>query len=118
MAAINISLLSELYVYNDDCTIKVRIIRLWRQPAYKNPTATLFYGMVFLDEQGNKMQATVVEKWYKRFAKLLVEKDCLIIKSLSIVQDSPKYKYLDNPLKGTFTSKTIVTQFLHMAIYM
>ncbi|XP_035845433.1 uncharacterized protein LOC118491627 [Helianthus annuus] len=57
--------------------------------------------------QGNKMQATVVEKWYKRFAKFLVEKDCLIIKK---VQDSSKYKYLDNTLKGTFTSKIIVTR--------
>ncbi|XP_021999127.1 uncharacterized protein LOC110896026 isoform X1 [Helianthus annuus] len=66
--------------------------------------------MVFLDELGNKMQATVVEKWYKRFAKFLVEKDCLIIKNLSIVQDSSKYKYLDNPLKGTLISKIIVTR--------
>ncbi|KAK1414857.1 hypothetical protein QVD17_30618 [Tagetes erecta] len=73
------NLFNELDVAREDYTLKVRIIRLWRQPMFRNPTETYSIEMILLDEEGNRIQASVLNRFFNRFEQFLNERVCLII---------------------------------------
>ncbi|KAI3694871.1 hypothetical protein L1987_77852 [Smallanthus sonchifolius] len=51
MAPGTITLLKNLDVMKDDYTIKVRIIRMWTRPMFRNPTEVYCYDMILMDEE-------------------------------------------------------------------
>ena len=51
MASNNITMLADLELARDDYTIKVRIVRLWKQMNWSNPTQVRQIGMLLMDEQ-------------------------------------------------------------------
>lgn len=51
MDHLNISLLKDLQARKANYAIKIRIIRLWKQPVMSNPKETHSIDMVFMDEQ-------------------------------------------------------------------
>ena len=49
----NITLINDRDIQKDDFTIKIRIIRLWNQPLFKNPTQLYSIEMILMDEEVN-----------------------------------------------------------------
>ncbi|KAJ9562003.1 hypothetical protein OSB04_007163 [Centaurea solstitialis] len=47
----NITLIDNLDIQKDDFTVKVRIIRLWSQPLFKDPEQLYFIEMILMDEE-------------------------------------------------------------------
>ena len=47
----NITLINDLDIQKDDFTVKVRIIRLWNQPLFKNPAQLYSIEMILMDEK-------------------------------------------------------------------
>ncbi|KAJ0513708.1 putative nucleic acid-binding protein [Helianthus annuus] len=92
MDPMNITFLNHLDVSKDIYTIKVRIIKLWRQPSFKVPGESYAIEMILMDEEGNKIQATIMNKYFIKFEKLLEEKvihakkvvNCLLISIASV----------------------------------
>ncbi|KAL8266249.1 hypothetical protein R6Q59_003593 [Mikania micrantha] len=69
VAAPEITMLNHLDVSIDDYIIKVRILRKWRQSDRKIPNEDYSIEMILIDEEGNKIQAHVLKKWFFRFEK-------------------------------------------------
>ena len=49
----NITLIDNLDIQKDDFTVKVRIIRLWSQPLFKDPEQLYSIEMILMDEEVN-----------------------------------------------------------------
>ncbi|GJS32757.1 nucleic acid-binding, OB-fold, replication protein A, OB domain protein [Tanacetum coccineum] len=90
------NLLTELTPFKDDWHIKVRIIKLWKLPSYKNPMETFRIELILLDEEGNKIQATVKNTCVKNHEKSLGQDMCLYISEFGVT---------DNDAKDTFVVK-------------
>ncbi|XP_022001118.1 replication protein A 70 kDa DNA-binding subunit D isoform X2 [Helianthus annuus] len=99
MEPMDITFLNHLDVSHDNYTLKVRIIKLWRQPSFKVPGETYAIEMILMDEEGNKIQATVMNKYFVKFEKLLEESVCLLIKKPSLGDNTSSYKCVDHPHK-------------------
>ncbi|KAI3744064.1 hypothetical protein L1987_57136 [Smallanthus sonchifolius] len=54
-----------------DYSIKVRVLRLWKQPMYNNHAETYSIEMIVVDEEGTTMQANVLKRWFCLFEHLL-----------------------------------------------
>ncbi|KAJ9540880.1 hypothetical protein OSB04_027386 [Centaurea solstitialis] len=80
----NITLIYNLDIQKDDFTVKVRIIRLWSQPLFKDPKQLYFIKMILMDEE------------IPTFKKLLHEGAAIFIKNPTIVRHVSKYKLIDN----------------------
>ncbi|GJR46244.1 nucleic acid-binding, OB-fold, replication protein A, OB domain protein [Tanacetum coccineum] len=74
----NLTKLSELTPFRDDWKIKVRVIRLWKLPDFKNPLVTYSLEMVLMDEEGCKIHASVRKTLVSQFDPKLVEGQVLL----------------------------------------
>ncbi|GJU80129.1 ATP-dependent DNA helicase PIF1-like protein [Tanacetum coccineum] len=96
----------------DDWHIKVRIIKLWKLPSYKNPMETFRIELILLDEEGNKIQATVKNTCVKNHEKSLGQDMCLYISEFGVTDNDAKdtfvyvinYGLHDTDLIGDITS--------------
>ncbi|KAJ9541776.1 hypothetical protein OSB04_028282 [Centaurea solstitialis] len=108
----NITLIDNLDIQKDDFTVKVRIIRLWSQPLFKDPQQLYSIKMILMDEEGSKIHANVLQKWISKFKKLLHEGAAIFIKNPTIARHVSKYKLIDNTNKLSLYYKTSVTKCL------
>ncbi|KAJ0879381.1 putative nucleic acid-binding protein [Helianthus annuus] len=69
----NITYLKDLDLARRDYTVKVRVLRLWKQPMYNNPDQFYSIEMIVVDEEGTTMQANVLRRWFPKFEHLLNE---------------------------------------------
>ncbi|KAJ0461671.1 putative nucleic acid-binding, replication factor A [Helianthus annuus] len=95
----NITYLKDLDLARRDYTVKVRVLRLWKQPMYNNPDQFYSIEMIVVDEEGTTMQANVLRRWFPKFEHLLNESDCYFIVKPTIGLNESKYKYVDNKNK-------------------
>ncbi|XP_076937211.1 uncharacterized protein LOC143604699 [Bidens hawaiensis] len=95
----NITYLKDLDLPRRDYTVKVRVIRLWKQPLYNNPDQFYSTEMIVVDEQGTTMQANVLRRWFPKFESLLHESECYYIVRPTIGLNDSKYKYGNNQNK-------------------
>ncbi|XP_024964810.1 replication protein A 70 kDa DNA-binding subunit E-like [Cynara cardunculus var. scolymus] len=109
MATNNITFLEDLDIQKDDFTVKVRIVRLWKQPVFKNPDEIYSIEMILMVEQGTKIQANVLQKWVPKFRNLLQEGVAIFIKNPTIARHATKYKLIDNTNKLSLYYKTSVS---------
>lgn len=49
----NITLIDNLDIHNDDFTVKIRIIRLWSRPPFKDPEQLYSIEMILMDDEVN-----------------------------------------------------------------
>ncbi|MFS7982148.1 putative nucleic acid-binding protein [Helianthus anomalus] len=71
-----ITLLNNVDLNVDDYTIRVRVVRLWTRPAFNNPRKIYCYDMIFMDQEGTKMQAFVLQRNATVYEHLLKENQC------------------------------------------
>ncbi|KAL2930704.1 Replication protein A 70 kDa DNA-binding subunit A [Bienertia sinuspersici] len=83
----------EITPLRENMTIKVRIIRLWKPPNYNNPSEDAgSIDMVFLDEKGGKILASVKKPLIRRFSNLLHEGQLRVITDWKRVASLPNQK--------------------------
>ncbi|XP_024995679.1 replication protein A 70 kDa DNA-binding subunit A-like [Cynara cardunculus var. scolymus] len=109
MVGNNITFIDDLDIQKNDFTVKVRIVRLWKQPVFKNPDEIYSIEMILMDEHGTKKQANVLQKWVPKFRNLLQEGAIVFIKNPTIARYATKYKLIDNTNKLNFYYKTSVS---------
>ncbi|KAK9048322.1 hypothetical protein SSX86_032715, partial [Deinandra increscens subsp. villosa] len=103
-------MLNQLKSVRGRCTIKVRVIQVWKQSFKNNPKETFSLEMILMDEEGNKVQASVLVKWLIKFQKHLAEFQCLLIKDGGVSQNLAKIKYVDVSQKVSLLPDTSVTR--------
>ncbi|KAI3783413.1 hypothetical protein L1987_42494 [Smallanthus sonchifolius] len=61
MAPGTITALKNLDAMKDDYTVKVRIIRLWTRPTFRNPLSVYCYDMILMDEEVQFIEVSISE---------------------------------------------------------
>ncbi|KAJ0947956.1 putative replication protein A, OB [Helianthus annuus] len=105
-----ITLLNNVDLNVDDYTIRIRIVRLWTRPSFNNPRKVYCYDMIFMDQEGTKMQAFVLQKNTTAYEHLLKENQCLTIRNPSLRENRQKVKYVHSSFKINLNETTIVEQ--------
>ncbi|KAI3760387.1 hypothetical protein L1987_50782 [Smallanthus sonchifolius] len=82
-----------------DYSIKIRVLRLWKQPMYNNPAETYSIEMIVVDEEGTTMQANVLKRWFSLFEHLLKDTGCYFIVKPTIGRNNSRNKYVANDNK-------------------
>ncbi|KAL2898322.1 Replication factor A protein 1 [Bienertia sinuspersici] len=106
----------EITPLRENMTIKVRIIRLWKPPNYNNPSEDGSIEMVFLDEKGGKILASVKKTLIKRFSNLLHEGQLRVITNFGVGESTGNYKPTQHPYKINFFFTTLVHACDNLAI--
>ncbi|PNX96435.1 replication factor-A carboxy-terminal domain protein [Trifolium pratense] len=88
--------------------IKVRVLRLWKVPAFMNPMEFNSLEMVLCDGKGGKIHASVRKQLINMFDSKLEEGGVYEISSLSIFPESGLYRTTLHRYKLGFQSKTVV----------
>ncbi|XP_035842921.1 uncharacterized protein LOC110920866 isoform X3 [Helianthus annuus] len=91
----NITMLRAVDAFQENFTVKVRVIRIWDHPDKRNPKDIYSMDMILIDEE---------------FQASLVEKQCLIVTNPTIGFNNSTYKYVQNQNKICFQSTTQVTE--------
>ncbi|XP_076939138.1 uncharacterized protein LOC143607651 [Bidens hawaiensis] len=89
-------------------TLKVRVLRLWSIKDNKNVNEDFLIEMVLMDEEENRMQATVYKQDIFRFKRFLKESSTLTIVNPSVGLNGSNYRVIDSPNKLVFGPNTHV----------
>ncbi|GJX63099.1 nucleic acid-binding, OB-fold, replication protein A, OB domain protein [Tanacetum coccineum] len=103
------NMIKELTSLQDDWCIKVRIIRLRKLMAFKDPLENWKIEMVLQDEEENKIVATMKESICPKFEKCLEEGKCFYISTFSVEDSQGTPKIIENKNKIHFYKATDVT---------
>ncbi|XP_076905687.1 replication protein A 70 kDa DNA-binding subunit B-like, partial [Bidens hawaiensis] len=80
-------------------TLKVRVLRMWSIKDNKNVNEDFLIEMVLMDENENRIQATVYKQNIYRFKRFLKESSTLTIVNLSVGLNGSNYRVIDCPNK-------------------
>nr|KAJ0189790.1 hypothetical protein LSAT_V11C800443620 [Lactuca sativa] len=112
MDPIEITMINDLGLSNDNYTIKVQIIRLWKQTTWSKPHETRKNVMILMDEEGNKIECTM-DKTYVILGKALEEYvDVYIHKPTLGLYVDDVMKFVDSQNKLFFQYTTRVTKWI------
>ncbi|KAL2923539.1 Replication protein A 70 kDa DNA-binding subunit B [Bienertia sinuspersici] len=100
----------EINPMKEKWSIKIKVIRLWTTPDLYNPENHYSIEMVFVDEKGDKIQATVKRSKLLRFGPILHEGSVYSISRFGVGQPSGDYRPTKHAYKLNFLSATIVEQ--------
>ncbi|XP_076934860.1 replication protein A 70 kDa DNA-binding subunit A-like, partial [Bidens hawaiensis] len=84
MEAKNFTMFNSLDVSNNDCLLKVRILRLWRLKDNNKPGEDWSIEMILQDETGHRMQAYVRKPCIPKHDVWLAENRSLIVRKASL----------------------------------
>ncbi|KAK1415064.1 hypothetical protein QVD17_30834 [Tagetes erecta] len=69
----NITLIKNIHLTNDDLTLKLRIVHLWKLPGHINKKEVYSIEMILMDEEGTKITGTVSKRFFSKCTRLLNE---------------------------------------------
>ncbi|XP_052622302.1 uncharacterized protein LOC111911148 [Lactuca sativa] len=103
----HITPIKEIDSIKDDFTIKVRIIRLWTQKSKFDANDTYSIEMILMDEEGRKIHASCVKKWFPKFKRYLKEDSSIYVKKPNVAPNTSKFKFAHPESKLNFYHDTI-----------
>nr|KAJ0213944.1 hypothetical protein LSAT_V11C400197330 [Lactuca sativa] len=106
-----ISMISELALSQDDYTIKVRVIRLWRQTSWNQQLRMI--RMILMDEMGLKIECNVDKPFASLQGKSFEEYGDYYIHKPTLGLNEGAIKFVDGPHKLYFqyTMKMLLETF-------
>ncbi|CAI9298338.1 unnamed protein product [Lactuca saligna] len=113
MAETKITFIRDLDNMNDDYTLKVSIIRLWKSLSDGNPTIVRSIEMILMDEMCTKIRASVYPRDFQRFESKLKEDQAVYIRSPTIAPNKYSFKISDVTSKLNFHRRTTINECLH-----
>ncbi|GJX76228.1 nucleic acid-binding, OB-fold, replication protein A, OB domain protein [Tanacetum coccineum] len=98
----NLTNLSQLTPFRDDWKIKVRVIRLWKLPDFKNPLVTYSLEMVLMDEEGCKIHASVKKTLVSEFDSKLEQGQCYYLSDFGVTERKAKHHVVAHKYRINF----------------
>ncbi|PWA71913.1 replication protein A 70 kDa DNA-binding subunit B [Artemisia annua] len=103
--------INDLSAVKDNVKLRVRILNTWMQPLFSNKQI-INMEMIVIDEQASpintRMQATVRMALVNQFKDRLVEGNTVTLQRYSLGEIQPKFRIVNNPLRLSFLSNTVV----------
>ncbi|XP_076955867.1 uncharacterized protein LOC143630849 [Bidens hawaiensis] len=113
MEAQNFTMLNQIDVLKTSTsTLKVRVLRLWSIKDNKNVNEDFLIEMVLMDEEENRIQATVYKQDIYRFKRFLKESSTLTIVNPSVGLNGSNYRIIDCPHNLVFGPNTHVNPYI------
>nr|KAJ0202892.1 hypothetical protein LSAT_V11C500292610 [Lactuca sativa] len=106
----HITPIKEIDSIKDDFTIKVRIIHLWTQKSKFNANDTYSIEMILMDEEGRKIHASYVKKWFPKFKRYLKQDSSIYVKKPNVAPNTLNFKFVDPERKLNFYHDTTVKE--------
>ncbi|KAL2906391.1 Adenine phosphoribosyltransferase, partial [Bienertia sinuspersici] len=103
------SMLSDITPEKESWKIKVRIIRLWYQPAYNNPNVTESLELVLVDQKVH-----YVRNFY--YKKMVMEGCMRLISHFGVVSNTGKHRPMNHAYKMNFFFSTVVKECENMQL--
>nr|XP_043638077.1 uncharacterized protein LOC122609058 [Erigeron canadensis] len=104
----NVSFIDQINAMTEAATIKVKIIRLWTQTYSNNPQMVASLEMILMDEQSNKIQATIKRNLISAFEMKLEEGLVKIISNFGVASNTGRFLLTGHPCKINFYRHTSV----------
>ncbi|KAK2415843.1 replication protein A 70 kDa DNA-binding subunit C [Trifolium repens] len=100
--------IADLSPGKENASINVRVLRLWKVPAFLNPSQTGTMEMVLVDHKGAKIHATIRKGLVSMFDSKIEEGQVYNMSYFSIFPQSGSYRTTLHPYKLVFHSRTMV----------
>ncbi|KAL7595132.1 hypothetical protein Lser_V15G30629 [Lactuca serriola] len=111
MAPPNLTLIADVDVTRDDLNFKLRVINLWHQMSFYNKDEIFSIELILMDEDGNKIQATISKRNIYRFKNVLKDGMSFYIKGPNFATlKSGSFKLTPHYQKLTLVQQTVVTE--------
>ncbi|MCH80240.1 replication factor A protein [Trifolium medium] len=92
----------------ENARIRARVIRLWKVPAFLNPSESSSIEMVLIDDKGGKIHATIRKQLIHVFDSQLEEGQVYEMSNFSVFPQSGNYRTTLHPYKIVFQLRTKV----------
>ncbi|KAJ1426332.1 hypothetical protein SESBI_10350 [Sesbania bispinosa] len=89
--------------------LKAKLVRVWNMCAVATPHDPYAMQMVFVDEEGGKIEAIVQKQYMKKFAECLVEGEVYRITNFGVNANGGNFRAAGHDYKLSFTSCTKIT---------
>ncbi|CAH1445281.1 unnamed protein product [Lactuca virosa] len=106
----DITPVKEIDSIKDNFTIKVRIIRLWTQKSKFDANDTYSIEMILMDEEGRKIHASCLKKWFPKFQRYLKEDASLYIRKPNVAPNTSNFNFADPDRKLTLNPDTTLKE--------
>ncbi|KAL4566059.1 hypothetical protein LXL04_030169 [Taraxacum kok-saghyz] len=104
-----ISMVDELNSSKDH-TVKVRILRVWKNYSWDNKQEIRSISMILMDQKGSKIECNVNKSYYTPYLKLFEEYVVVYIRNSTVGKHLGKIKYVDHEKQMYFKQDTTVTK--------
>ncbi|PWA75791.1 replication protein A 70 kDa DNA-binding subunit B [Artemisia annua] len=94
----------------DDVKILVRVVRIWKAHPITRPNEVWSLEVLFQDQQGNRMQASIKKADMNKFQAILDEGSCYKVGSFGVGENGGKFPLLSHRYKIGFYKNTSVTR--------
>ncbi|PWA71499.1 hypothetical protein CTI12_AA280320 [Artemisia annua] len=105
-----ITALSDIDPMLDDAKILVRVVRIWKAHPLTRPNEIWSLEVLFQDEQGNRIQASIKKADMNKFQAILDEGSCYKVGSFGVGENGGKFPLLSHRYKIGFYKNTSVTR--------
>ncbi|XP_023752987.1 uncharacterized protein LOC111901360 [Lactuca sativa] len=106
----DITLIKDIDSIKEDFTIKVLIICLWTQMSKFDANDTYSIETIMMHEEGRKIHASCLKKWFSRFVRYLKEDTSLYIRKLNVAPNTLSFNFGDPDSKLTLNPYTTVKE--------
>ncbi|CAH1441534.1 unnamed protein product [Lactuca virosa] len=106
----DITPVKEIDSIKDDFTIKVHTIRLWTQKSKFDANDTYSIETILMDEEGRKIHASCVKKWFPKFQRYLKEDTSLYIRKPNVAPNTSNFNFADPERKLTLNPDTTLKE--------
>ncbi|KAJ1376758.1 hypothetical protein SESBI_49607 [Sesbania bispinosa] len=89
--------------------LKVKLVRVWNMCVVATPNDPYAMQMVFVDEEGRKIEVVVQKQYMKKFAQCLVEGEVYRITNFGVSSNGGKFRAAGHDYKLSFSACTQVT---------
>ncbi|KAL4306080.1 hypothetical protein AHAS_Ahas16G0142500 [Arachis hypogaea] len=100
--------ISKIYLLKEAWRLKVRVLRTWIVPSFGNHNVANSIEIVLVDEDSNKIQATVKKQLINRFKENIIEGQTYQMSYFSIFPNQGNYRAAEHEFKLVFLNRTTV----------
>ncbi|KAJ1427593.1 hypothetical protein SESBI_09478 [Sesbania bispinosa] len=108
--------ISSLCERRQNWRLRVKLVRLWKMTSVANPNDPYATQMVFVDEEGGRIEATVPKQHMSRFNHALVEGQIYNITNFGLLRNSGKFRAVVHEFKLIFNATTRVIHTQNVTI--
>nr|XP_025678667.1 uncharacterized protein LOC112778577 [Arachis hypogaea] len=100
--------ISKIHPPREAWRLKVRVLRTWIVPSFENHDVANSMKIVLIDEDSNKIQATVKKQLINRFKENIIEGQTYRMSYFSVVPNQGNHRVAEHEFKLVFLNRTTV----------